>query len=470
MTCLFWEPVEMENEELFRELMDSYDDAEYPPGFPEKYCIMECLSEGFGIITFLVRDKEGNDFIAKCYDRSLWAITDNSSLLNGLDHEGLPKQTASFINDTIFIAVREYIEGMPLSLYVEEKDLSMKEIIKIATELCDILAYLHHRDKPIIHRDIKPQNIIIRPDGGISLIDFDIARVYRSDRDTDTVFFGTPAYAPPEQYGFSQTDARTDIYSLGIVLRFLLTGSTKENPNIRIYRPLSKIIRKCTAFAPEERFADVSQVKSALLMANPKSQSIRMAVVILCAVLGAGALTFGGIRLYRHLTYSPFTEDAVPAFLSDAERVSDAVSYLKEKYETSMFDETEAIATVGDLRTAMIDLYGLDRAYVYGINEDMPQENDAYFLPWGWADSQTLDRDVAIYAAVKVHDPAIVADWSSLKDDNGFYPGARVATAFAKETGIMNGANHPGDIPVGELAVILANADRVFEAADTAEK
>ena len=96
----------------------------------------------------------------------------------------------------------------------------------------------------------------------------------------------------------------------------------------------------------------------------------------------------------------------------------------------------------------------------------MPQDNEAYVLPWGWEDGQTLDRDVAVYAAVKVHDPSIVADWSSLKDDNGFYPGARVAVAFAEEYGIMTGANHPGDIPMGELAVILANADRVFEAAD----
>ena len=76
----------MANEELFLELMDSYDDTEYPPGFPETYCITECLSEGYGIITFMVRDKAGNDFIAKCYDRSLWTITDHSSLLDGLDH------------------------------------------------------------------------------------------------------------------------------------------------------------------------------------------------------------------------------------------------------------------------------------------------------------------------------------------------------------------------------------------------
>ena len=80
-------------------------------------------------------------------------------------------------------------------------------------------------------------------------------------------------------------------------------------------------------------------------------------------------------------------------------------------------------------------------------------------------DGQTLNRDIAVYAAVKVHDPAIVADWSGLKDDNGYYPGVRVAMAFAEKTGIMTGVNRPGDITLGELALILANADRVFETA-----
>ena len=455
-----------ERDELLQAILDSDSSAGYPAEFLSDYCIMECLSEQQGIDTFLVQDKTGNEFIAKCFDRTLWDTADHSRLLSRLEHEGLPKQIAVFENEKMLVTVREYVEGVPLSRYAQEKELSEKEIVRICTGLCDILACLHHRDEPVIHRDIKPQNVIIRPDGSVCLIDFDIARVYRSGKDTDTVFFGTRAYAPPEQYGFSQTDARTDIYSLGILLRWLLTGSTKENANVRVYRPLAKIIRKCTAFAPKERFFDVSQVKKALLTANPKAQGIRVGTAALCAVLGIGLLVFGCVKLYRHLTYSPFTKDAIPAFLDDADRVADAVEYMRAEYGTSMFDETDDVATVGDLRAAMIGLYGLDRDYVYGINEDMPQENDAYFMPWGWDDGQTLDRDIAVYAAVKAHDPAIVADWSSLKDDNGFYPGVRVAVQFAEKTGITEGANHPGDIPLGELALILANTDRVFEAAE----
>ncbi len=457
----------MERDELLQSILNADDNADYPPAFLEKYDIMEYLSQQNGIDTFLVQDHNETKYIAKCYARTLWSISDNSDLLAKLDYEGLPKQKETFENERILITVREYVEGIPLSRYAKESELSENEIVRICAAICDILAYLHHREEPIIHRDIKPQNIIIRPDGGVSLIDFDIARVYRSGHDTDTMFFGTLAYAPPEQYGFSQTDARTDIYSLGILLRWLLTGSTKENKNVKIYRPLAKIIEKCTAFAPKERFSDVTQVKKALLKANPKSQRIRIAMIAACVAASVCILSYCGWKLYRYITYSPFGQDAIPSFVSDEERIDDAVAYMSEKYNTDMFDNKDKVATIGDLRKVLIDLYGLNHDYVYGINEDMPQESDKFFLPWGWDDGQTVDRDVVVYAAVKVHDPALVADWSSLKDDNGFYPGVRVAVAFAEDTGIMTGANRPDDILLGEMALIFANADRVFEEAQT---
>ncbi|MBQ3403963.1 MAG: serine/threonine protein kinase [Oscillospiraceae bacterium] len=455
----------MESDEL-RELLNSYDDSIYPEGFLAEYTPMECLSDRNGICTLLVQDRSGESFIAKCCDKALWSVVSGGGILNGLEHSGLPKQIASYENDNMTVTVREYIDGVPLSRYAAENRLSQQEAVGICVQLCDILACLHHRERAIIHRDIKPQNVIIRPDGSAALIDFDIARVYRSGGDTDTTFFGTPDYAPPEQYGFSQTDTRTDIYSLGILLRWLLTGSTKEDSRIRIYSPLAKIIGKCTSFAPKDRFSDVSQVKRALLRADPKARGLRSAALILCALLLIGALCCGGVQLYRHMTYTPFTADTIPAYMSDEERVADAVEYMREKYGTNMFDDTEGIASVGDLRAALIELYGLDRDYVYGINMDIPRESDEFFLPWGWDDVQTVHRDVAVYAAVKVHDPSIVADWSSLKDDDGYYPGVRVAVAFAEDCGITEGANQPRDITLGELALILANADRVFDAAE----
>ena len=453
----------MEKNDTLEAIMATYNENVYPEAFSSEYVIMECLSDKNGILTFLVRDKDGIERIAKCFDSSLWKSSTGNDILTGLSHKGLPKYICSYKNEFMKIIIREYVEGEPLDRYAAENDLSRQDIVGICTQLCDILSYLHHRETPVIHRDIKPQNIIIKPDGSISLIDFDIARVYNSGQDTDTVFFGTRAYAPPEQYGFSQTDERTDIYSLGVLLRWLLTGNTKERSTVRIYNPLAKIIRKCTGFSPQERFSNVDQVKKALNSANPRSQCIRMIGISICIAAILGLTGIAGYRIYKYVTYTPFSEDAIPAYMTDGERVKDAVSYMKGKYGTGMFDDDTETARVGDLRKAMIEIYGLDRDYVYGINTDMPQENDAYFLPWGWDENQTLDRDVVIYAAVKVHDPGIVADWSALKDDNGYYPGVRVAVAFAEKYGISDAVTRPGDITLGDMAVILADTDRVFE-------
>ena len=147
-------------------------------------------------------------------------------------------------------------------------------------------------DPPVIHRDIKPQNVVIRPDGKAVLIDYGIARV-RSDNETDTVAFGTQGFAPPEQYGYSQTDARSDIYSLGVLLNWLLYRDTKiagRGPSA-----LDKVIARCAAFDPQKRYGDVRQVKKALVAARPEERGKRgvlyFAAAVLVAVLAVAGLT-----------------------------------------------------------------------------------------------------------------------------------------------------------------------------------
>ena len=472
----------MPNDELVSVLQEAYDDSAYPEAFLAEYAIMECLAERSGIDTFLVQDAKGANYIAKCYAKHAWLIdgegegdsgdeskrdTGHDDILSAIDHPAIPKAVGTFVSNTMLVTVRTYVEGVTLDRYAREHDLSEQEITSICMQLCDILAHLHHRTDPIIHRDIKPQNIVVRPEGTVALIDFDIARVYRAENDTDTRFFGTLAYAPPEQYGFAQTDARTDIYSLGVLLRYLLTGSPRENKNVRVYRPLDKIIRKCTAFAPKERYSDIDQVKKALSRANPTWQNARIAGIVVSMLIVVALLAFAGVKAYEAATYSPFNGEHTPAVLSDEARIDEAVIFMKDKYGTHLFDgDTGEVATVGLLRSMLIELYGLDRDYVYAHQDDgLPGESDEWFMAWGWGDEQHMSRDYTVYAAVKVHDPSIVAEiqWSKLKDDNGEYPGTRVAVMFADEHGITNGVGRPYDITVGDMALIFANADRVFE-------
>ena len=267
------------------ELTRSFDETLYPEEFLCEYNQLECLAHGHGTETFLICRRD-DDFlyIAKCYDKSVYSDIKEGDILSKLHFNGLPTYQATFENNRVLVTVRTYIEGMPLDQFTEKGVLTEERAIAFCVQLCDILSYLHGQEKPVIHRDIKPQNIIVQPNGTIALIDFDIARQFSEVAETDTQFFGTRLYAPPEQYGFSQTDCRTDIYSLGVLLRFLLTGSEKEQPDKPLSKPMKRIIDRCTAFSPKDRFACAASVKKALLFLDKRYKQKRVLLMSFAAV------------------------------------------------------------------------------------------------------------------------------------------------------------------------------------------
>jgi len=449
------------------DIENAFDASCYPEGFMEQYDQLECLAASHGTETFLVKKKDGEKlFIAKCYDKSIFTCVHESNILNSLNHKGLPVFEAEFENNSTVCIVREYIEGEPADQYMAGKKPSNQEIIDICTGLCDILTYIHGQQPPVIHRDIKPQNVIVKGDGQVVLIDFDIARLYNSESESDTQFFGTREYAPPEQYGFSQTDSRTDIFSFGILLRYMLTGCEQANACASIYKPLARIIKKCTAFAPTERYASAESVKKELLRANPKAQIKRRILIAACSAVVMVLCVSGGIKWYRYTTFDPYAGETVPAVMTDTERVTDAIAYMKDKYDTELFDDAESYADIGFVKDILINIYGYDSSYACALpqEEGPPHESDKNFLPWGMGDEQYVARDIMVYVAVKIYWVDKVSDYSSLKDDNGYYPGLRVAVAFAEESGILKGVGRPEDITKGEAAILLANADRVYTA------
>lgn len=150
--------------------------------------------------------------------------------LQDCSHSCLPKLYDVILSDDATTIIEEYIEGQLLG----SADLSEKQILRAVKELCTVLEYLHGKD--IIHRDIKPSNIILAKDGHIRLIDFDAARMPKEDLEQDTRRLGTRGYAPPEQYGFAQTDARADIYSLGVTLDQLLGGGQIDHVTDELFK------------------------------------------------------------------------------------------------------------------------------------------------------------------------------------------------------------------------------------------
>lgn len=194
-------------------------------------------------------------------------------MLKRLRHPYLPTIIDVIDLDDSFLIVMDYIEGIPFRKALASYGaLPQADVIEWAKQLCEVLGYLHSRPLPIIYRDLKPDNIMLKPDGSIVLIDFGIAREYKPYALQDTSALGTQGYAAPEQFGGQgQTDARTDVYGLGTTLYHLVTGHNPAEPPyemfpIRHWNPalsqgLEKIIWKCTQKNPDERYQSCAEMQ-----------------------------------------------------------------------------------------------------------------------------------------------------------------------------------------------------------------
>lgn len=279
------------------ELMATLEQAgedRFPASFSAACEVMECLSHSEGSETLLVRSRAGGRlFVAKCYDvgHPLFAF-EEPTVLKQLRYSGLPSFIGEYRSDTMRCVLREYIEGVTLDRLAAHERLSTGQIRAIGIRLCEVLNYLHSRNPPVIHRDIKPQNVILTDEGDVVLIDFGISRLYSQDAKVDAVVFGTQAFSPPEQYGFSQTDCRSDIFSLGMLLRWLLTGKIDGE---ELSGALGRVINRCTAFAPKDRYASAASVKRALQESAPgfKLWRILKVVAVICSIaLCAGVIMY----------------------------------------------------------------------------------------------------------------------------------------------------------------------------------
>ena len=304
---------------------DLPDESEYPGELTKRYELLECFSEKENVRTLLASNRDNGELcVVKCslresplFDRG------EPEALRTIDAAPMPRFLAEYRNEQMRCVLREYVPGETLSQLAQDQVFTEEEVIRIGVQLCDQLDLLHGMTPPVIHRDIKPQNVVVRPDGTAVLIDFGIARVH-TEKETDTVAFGTQGFSPPEQYGFSQTDARSDIYSLGILLYWLLHRETKVTRNSR--SAVEKVIERCVFFDPDKRFDNVEQVKRALLAARPEARKKRKrlfiaATCILLALLSCGFWAFARVHR-RAITFSqPLIEQAVRANLGlDADK------------------------------------------------------------------------------------------------------------------------------------------------------
>ena len=307
-----------------------------------KYKILNVIGKGGMSVVYLAMNERANKQwaikeVRKDGVQNFEVVKQNliveTDLLKRLNHPHLPSIIDVIDGDGTFLIVMDYIEGNPLSKAIKNSGAqNQDDVIEWSKQLCDVLGYLHSRKPPIIYRDMKPSNVMLKPDGNVMLIDFGTAREFKSTSVADTTCLGTQGYAAPEQFGgHGQTDARTDIYCLGATMYHLITGHNPALPPyemypIRQWNPmlssgLEEIILKCTQKNPDDRYQSCAELLYALDhyqdldIENKKVQSLKwktfIASVILTLVMLLGTVGFTiALSMQTSSTYEYYMNQA----------------------------------------------------------------------------------------------------------------------------------------------------------------
>lgn len=250
-----------------------------------KYKILNKIGQGGMSVVYLAMNERANKQWAikevrkdgtKDYEVVKQGLIAETDILKRLNHPHLPSIIDVIDCDDTFLIVMDYIEGRTLDYWLKKEGAQPQErVVEWAKQICDVLGYLHSRKPPIIYRDLKPSNVMLKPDGKIMIIDFGTAREFKEQSIEDTKCLGTQGYAAPEQYGgHGQTDARTDIYNLGATMYHLLTGHNPSLPPYEMYpirqwnnalsSGLEEIVTKCTQRNPDDRYQSCAELMYAL--------------------------------------------------------------------------------------------------------------------------------------------------------------------------------------------------------------
>ncbi len=318
-----------------------------------KYKILNKVGQGGMSVVYLAMNEKANKQWAvkevrkdgvhnfEVVKQGLVAETD---ILKKLSHPNLPSIIDVIDTDESFIIIMDYIQGNSLHKALEEHGaLPQEYVVAWAMQLTDVLGYLHSRTPAIIYRDMKPSNVMLKPDGNVTLIDFGTAREYKDKNPADTYCLGTVGYAAPEQFGnMGQTDARTDIYCLGATIYHLVTGMNPSEPPyeikpIREINPalsagLEKIILKCCQRNPNDRYQSAAELMYALEHYPEEDEEFKKKqknkLTTFVAML-ALSLFFGAASIWGYLSAEQKKGENYDQILLEAESVDDYYEAIK---------------------------------------------------------------------------------------------------------------------------------------------
>ena len=243
-----------------------------PEDMQEHWTVYECLKESEDSSTFLVKETATGILCVLKWGRNRQTefLRNEMEIMEKMADRklsGIPKAYRIFEENGEVYLVREYIEGMSLAQMVLQKGgISEAEICRISRKICQTAEQFQNPDEPMIHRDIKPENIVVTPGSEVVFIDFGTMRSYKKDGSRDTFVVGTRGTAAPEQYGYTQTDQRTDVYAIGQTMLYMVSESYEMNQlsECAVSRRMKKIIEKACSFEPDKRYGDAAQLRRAV--------------------------------------------------------------------------------------------------------------------------------------------------------------------------------------------------------------
>lgn len=348
-----------------------------------KYKVLNKIGQGGMSIVYLALNERAN---------KTWAIKEvrkdgkqdfttvkqgliaETNILKSLNHKYLPSIVDVIDDGDSFLIVMDYIQGKSLdkilktSMEKENLPIALEDVISWGKQLCEVFYYLHTRPQPIIYRDMKPANVMLKPDGEISLIDFGTARTYKQGKTEDTTCLGTPGYASPEQYGGKgESSPQSDIYCLGATLHHLITGrnpsSTPFNfPKITQCRPslmdetpredrnkllgLEMIIEKCTQYDASDRYGSCLEMLYDLEHIEELSIPYRKKLkhkLIGFGACAAAAVLCGGLSFGTHIMETKAEQSGYEGYIERANK-SDADEKLVYLANAIAIDPSESEA------------------------------------------------------------------------------------------------------------------------------
>lgn len=427
-----------------------------------KYEILKQIGKGGMSTVYLAMDKRLNKQWAvkeisrrgfgKNNEEIINEVPADAEMMKALDHPAIPRIVDIIDhkdNEYIYV-VMDYVEGESLDKVLAEYGAQSQDlVIDWAKQICEALGYLHSQKPPIIYRDMKPANVMLKPEGNIKIIDFGIAREYKEGNLADTTVLGTKGYASPEHYGGRQTDERSDIYTLGMTMHHLLTG-VDPRPADYIYAPirqwnpelsggLERIIDKCVSPDPKDRYQNCNELLYALDHYTEEEDSfkkkqkrklfsfvISISLAIIFAISGvvttnmaknAENNNYDNLIVIDNLDYEVANENITKAIAinkTDARAYESFLNYI-------IADDNITSQELGGISTF---LNSLKASYADGIYSDAYAKlsyeagiNTFFYYDVENADSKTSDRALK---AVKFFEPIM----------NGSYAESEMATHF----------------------------------------